>query len=222
MIDGVMERDQRYEEFFQAELRKDVNFRREPKIHRSDLIYCLRKAYFRLTGVEPPEHSVVEFTVIGKTLHRIIERSFKYREVEMEKDGILGTVDILTSFEGKRLAVEVKTTRKFIRSVKDIPPSYIEQLKMAVIMAETDEGLLAILNIITAEIQVWVLRMTEAEKNAFWQEILSRKALLERAVAERNVLLLPRMMWMCRSCEYRSVCDMANGLAGLKPNEAAP
>lgn len=202
-----MERDPRYEEFFQAELRRDAGFRGEPRIHRSDLIYCLRKAYFRLAGIEPPEPLVIEFTVIGKTLHRIIERGFKYKEVEMEKDGILGTVDIVTLFGGRRLVIEIKTTRKFITSPQDIPQSYVEQLKMAIIMAGTDEGLLAILNIITAKIQVWVLRMTEAEKSAFWQEILSRKSLLERAVAERNPLLLPKLQWQCKNCEYRSICE---------------
>jgi CRISPR/Cas system-associated exonuclease Cas4 (RecB family) len=204
-----IERDPYYEEFFQAELGRDVSFRGGPRLHRSDLIYCLRKAYFRLMGIEPPEHFTMEFTIIGKTLHRIIERSFKYNEIEMEKDGISGTVDVVVPFGDKKLPIEIKTTRRFIANANDIPSSYIEQLKIAIIMAETNEGLLAILNIITAKIQVWVLRMTDEEKNGFWQEILSRRALVEKAVAEKNFLLLPRTLWLCKNCEYRTICDAA-------------
>jgi len=204
-----IERDPYYEEFFQAELGRDVSFRGGPRLHRSDLIYCLRKAYFRLMDIEPPEHFTMEFTIIGKTLHRIIERSFKYNEIEMEKDGISGTVDVVVPFGDKKLPIEIKTTRRFIANASDIPSSYIEQLKIAVIMAETNEGLLAILNIITAKIQVWVLRMTDEAKNSFWQEILSRRASVEKAVAEKNFLLLPKTLWMCRTCEYRTICDAA-------------
>ena len=202
-----IKREPAYEQLFKNELQGDVLFRREPRIHRGDLIYCLRKAYFRIIGIEPPEHPMLEFTVIGKTLHKLIERNFKYKEEEMEKDGISGTVDIIMPLQEKKFAIEVKTTRKSIYTKEDIPSTYIEQLKMAMIMLETNEGLLAILNIITAEVQVWVVRISDEEKQRFWTEILRRKDLLEYAVSIKNPLLLPRTLWMCFRCEYKKTCD---------------
>jgi CRISPR/Cas system-associated exonuclease Cas4 (RecB family) len=200
-------RDPEYEALFKAELQRDTSFKGEPKVHRGDLIYCLRKAGFRLMGVEPPEHPVIEFTVIGKTLHKLIERNFKYREEELEKEGILGTVDIVMTVEGKRLAIEVKTTRKSINVSSDIPQIYLEQLKMAMIMLDTKEGLLAILNVITADLKVWLIRISEEEQHRFWHEILRRKELLEYAASVKNPLLLPKTYWMCQRCEYKKTCD---------------
>jgi CRISPR/Cas system-associated exonuclease Cas4 (RecB family) len=209
-------RDPVYEEMFRAELQRDTRFRSKPKINRSDLLYCLRKAYYRLMSIEPSEHSSLEFTVIGKTLHGIIERNFKYKEEEMEKDGISGTVDILMLLQDKQFPIEIKTTRKTIVVAADIPTSYIEQLKMAMIMLNVNEGLLAILNVITAELQVWVIRITEEEKWRFWQEILRRRNLVELAAKIKDVLILPRMYWMCPRCEYRSLCDKLEAEARQK------
>lgn len=215
-------RDPYYEQILKERLWRGGLFRRDPHIHRGDLIYCLRKGYFRLMGIEPPELPFIEFSVIGKTLHRIIERSFKYTEEEVEKDGILGTIDIITPIAGKIFPIEIKTTRKRIYSARDIPHVYLEQLKMAIIMRGTDEGLLAILNVITAELQVWVLRLSPEEKKTFWDEILRRKKLLEKAIKLKNPLLLPRTRWMCRKCEYAPLCDKLEASGGVNKGTHVP
>ena len=209
-------RDPYYEQFFREKLFKPERFRKGWHIHRGDLIYCLRKAYFRLVGIPAPEVPVIEFSIIGKTLHRIIEDSFRYVEQEVEKDGISATVDIVASFVGGSLPIEVKTTRKRILDAGDIPVSYIEQLAIAMVMMNSDKGLLAILNIVTTELQVWLLQMTLKQRQTFWREILRRKTLLEKAIKLNNPLLLPRTLWMCSRCEYRTLCDKLEREAHLK------
>jgi len=198
-----------YTNKFKEKLAENERLDRGNIIHRSDLIYCLRKAYYRLTNVEPSDAIHVEYMVIGKTLHNIIEESFQYVEKEvLWNNEVVCTVDILEN----GYPIEIKTTRKTIRSPEEIPRTYIEQLQMAMLAVDKPKGYLAILNVRTADLKVWRFEWeSENEKEAVNNYFLEKLRLLKKAIELKTPNLLPTLDWQCPSCEYRNICKALTG-----------
>jgi CRISPR/Cas system-associated exonuclease Cas4 (RecB family) len=195
--------DEQNEAIFKKRVFENPKIDREKIIHVSDLVYCLRKAYYRLKGQPTTDTTTVEYQIIGKTLHQIIQNAFAYTEQEIENYGIKGTVDILEGHETK-IPIEIKTTRKKIQNIKDIPPTYLTQLSYYLVLLNCRVGYLAILNVVDADLKLYVVEidLEEAKK-----EMLGKKTLLEYALFNNNPYILPKIEWMCPSCEYRSVCQ---------------
>ena len=198
-----------YTRMFKQKLKDSHLLDRGNVIHRSDLVYCLRKAYYRLTNVEPSDTVHVEYMVIGKTLHRLIEEAFEYVEQEiLWRNEVVCTVDILRN----GCPIEIKTTRKTIRTADEIPPTYVEQLQLAMIALDSPKGYLAVLNVASAELNVWRFEWeNETEKQRVTEYFTRKLELLKKAVELRTPNLLPTLDWMCPTCEYRNVCRMLTG-----------
>jgi CRISPR-associated protein Cas4 len=197
--------DEQNEKIFKKCIFENPKIDREKAIHVSDLVYCLRKAYYRLKGQPSTDMPTVEYQIIGKTLHQIIQNAFAYVEQEIENYGIKGTVDILEGHEAK-IPIEIKTTRKKIQNIKDIPQTYLTQLAYYLVLLNTHIGYLAILNIVEADLKLYVVEINIEEVK---KEMLGKKALLEYALQNSNPYILPKLEWMCPTCEYRSVCNHA-------------
>jgi CRISPR-associated protein Cas4 len=197
-------RDVENENKFKQLIFQNQHIDREKTIHVSDLVYCLRKAYFRLKGVTPTDDVAVEYQIIGKTLHKIIQDVFKYVEVEIENYGIKGTVDILEG--NQKTPIEIKTTRKKIETTQDIPTVYLTQLAYYLTLLDTHVGYLVILNVINADLKIFTVEINLQETK---KELLGKKQLLEYALNQENYSILPKLEWMCKTCEFRSVCNHA-------------
>jgi CRISPR-associated protein Cas4 len=196
-------RDLENENKFKTLIFQHQNADRDKQIHVSDLVYCLRKAYFRLKGVTPTDETAVEYQVIGKTLHKIIQDAFKYVEVEVENYGVKGTIDILEGQQTK-IPIEIKTTRKKIENEKDIPPTYLTQLAYYLTLLNTHVGYLVILNVINADLKIFTVEINLEETK---KQLLGKKQLLEYALQHENPMILPKLEWQCLTCEFRSACN---------------
>ena len=82
------------EDYILSKLR---SVRRDKKIHVTDLIYCLRKAWYRIKGIEPAISSAsIIATGFGRGMHEVLETS-PLKEVPVSKDGIYGTIDMVAN-----------------------------------------------------------------------------------------------------------------------------
>lgn len=193
------------EQFFREKIWQNSKLDKASVIHATDLVYCLRKAWFRLKGIEPSDPHSSEFMVIGKTLHSIIENAFNFKEVELKHPrlNIQCTIDLLEN----NIPIEVKTTRKKIESADQIPPSYIEQLLLYMTALETRCGYLAILNVIKADLQLFRFDLNEIDYVETLEKFSRRKQCLEHALKNDTFADLPKLEWQCRTCEYRGRCN---------------
>lgn len=64
---------------------------RRPGIHATDLVFCLRKPFFRRGSRSYPGREVALLHLLGAGHHRILEGLAA--EVQVERDGILCTID---------------------------------------------------------------------------------------------------------------------------------
>ena len=182
-------------------------FYRSPFIHRSDLIYCLRKAYFRMKGIEKPKSSpYAPLAIIGKVLHSLMG-IYKRREVVKTKFGFISSIDMLKQ-DGK--PIEVKTTRATVTLEKlhETFKTWREQIGTAILFTNEDIGHLFVLNVISGELKVYDFSFeSETERTAFKKQLLARKRLLKRALKMDNYRILPCSDWECKFCEYDEMCE---------------
>jgi len=184
-----------------------------PGIHLSDLLLCLRKAWYRKKGLAPGSDEDVVYWITGKGYHAILEEEAK--EVELEKDGIIGTIDALKLGEpGRReiLPIEVKSTRKSSARGLEDSPWWLEQLKGYCHLLGVRKGRLTVLHLMgdyrerAPKILTWDLEFTQDELEENWRWLLRRKEVLERALEEDRPPEGPREDWECGSCSIK-LCE---------------
>lgn len=182
-------------------------FYRGNNIYRSDLIYCLRKAFFRIKSIEKPKPSrFAPLAIIGKTLHKLME-IYKKREIVETKFGFTSTIDMLKE-DGK--PIEIKTTRATVtlERLRETFKAWKEQIATAMLFTDQKIGHLFILNIISGNLSVYDFSFeSKTEKTAFKKELLARKRLLKKALKQDNYHILPLSDWECRFCEFDEICE---------------
>ena len=143
------------------------------------------------------------YWISGLSKHWVIEvLGFKYNEKEYEKDGIIGTPDIVQDGE----IWEIKTTRseKIFKGV--IPQEWLEQQMAYCYLLDTDHTNLLIFWEIKAVFRVYRLDFDIAEIIGNWQLLRHRKYVLEHALETENYEILPRKAKECGACEFHSIC----------------
>lgn len=180
--------------------------------HVSDALYCSRLAYFRKMGYEEEySESLETLFITGKGHHAIME-ILPRKEVRVEKDGVMGTIDMIGD-----MPTEIKTTRKSMSS--DIPETYLNQLAAYCYMCGCSRGRLFILYLMgnyrppTPKIVSYIVHFTPIELSTFWKIILMRKDIIEAAV---EIGVPPEkeseFEWQCGNCSFRKVCtEMGDG-----------
>lgn len=156
-------------------------------IHISDLIYCLRKAWYRRQpGYEQDltDDSILYF-VRGRSLGDLIEKMFPKREFIVEHDGVIGTIDAVD--EGA--VYEIKTTKKLWKD----EPSRANALQCRYYMAMRNEriGYLLYYEYFTNRLRVFKFFAKTEELANTLKEISFKKYLLELALTRNDVELLP-------------------------------
>ena len=179
------------------------------EIHVSDLIYCLRLAFFQKTLPKPSNETELMFFTNGARRHIIIEElSGKNSEVEVEKYGIYGTIDIYDN-----LPIELKTTRSKI----SLPNHYFKQLSYYCVLCETNKGLLVILRLNNKENpwEFYKIEFSPEEMETIKNEMLEKAKLLRKALENKDISLLPKTdllnekgeKWKCKFCKYKIECE---------------
>jgi len=173
-------------------------------IHVSDLVYCLREAYYRKTEPVEPTLKQLGFFVDGARRHMVLQDLLGLKsEVEVEKYGVIGHIDIMLD-----APVEIKTTR----AKNDLPDHYFLQLGFYAVMTNARHGYLVIQRLNAAEDpwEFYRVEWTEQEIREIEKELKRRADLLRKALKNRDPSILPRiddeMRWKCRNCLYRERC----------------
>ncbi len=172
--------------------------RTDKSIHVTDLIYCLRKAWYRIKGVEPfiSDESIIA-TGFGRGMHDILEVS-SFREVPVEKDGIKGSIDMIAD-----RITEIKTTRYRL----DIRDSWIRQIKCYLYMMGETEADFLVVDVARRKVKGYRLIFTKEELEEHWKWVLERKRKLEEYLRKDELPPAePEYKWECMYCPYRHVC----------------
>jgi len=197
-----MKRDKEMERMI---LDKILKKRTDREIHVTDLVYCLRKAYFRLKDVKAdiPDSKRLLFTA-GRAHHEILE-VLKDKEVPVKVYDIKGTIDMVKHREvcGAYVPIEIKTTRG-----KTIQPHWIIQLGFYCTMLNTYTGYLVVFYLINPRLEAYKCEFTDEELDNFLNIMLKRKEILQKALEENKP---PSKSYIgfegeCRHCEFRKIC----------------
>jgi len=182
-------------------------------IHVSDLVFP-RKSWFTKHYPKPLLDEECLYFIAGRAHHEVVENliaSEEMREVKMEWNGIVGTVDCI---EGDGYPVEFKTTRAVSPYTPEtVPNHYILQLGMYVAMLNQGKnsgtGILVVLYLSQLERKFSGRRRSVPKLSAYpihyadldslRGEMVLRKLMLEGPEAPPMNTCEP---WLCRSCRY--------------------
>lgn len=172
-------------------------------IHVSDVLYCLRLAYFEKTNPKPIDEVDLNFFVDGDNRHRSLQRiSGLKKEVTLEKYGVVGHLDLFKNGE----PIEIKTTR----AAKGVSNHYVRQLGYYCVLANTNKGHLIIQRILNKD-EPWewyAVNYNKEEIERLDSELKHDAELLQEALETQNIQGLPRTRypWKCRYCKYYYEC----------------
>lgn len=185
-------------------------------LHRSDVIACPLKCYWRLTGEIEPIYSSesVGILVIGTLAHLALHKNFDAQEKIFNLDGMDVTVDaILGKINDSPIdfPIESKTTRKKIWRKEDIPEDWIQQLAIAMSVMNVDKGYLMIINVVSFAISVWEITMSYDERTMFLRAAIYQKNdILQKVKDKRPDLLRPKRS-ECEWCAYKPARKREDG-----------
>jgi len=195
-------------------------------LHRSDVIACPLRAYWRLTDKIKPIYSSqnVGTLLIGTLAHQVLHQNFDAQEKEFDLYGITVTVDAIFGVlsgaqEGKQFPIESKTTRKRIYRKEDILQDWIEQLAIAMAVMDVDKGYLMILNVISFSLTVWEVEMNEEERKTCIQGCVWQIGSILDAIQKRDPSLLSPKTSECENCPYRPMRTRPDGCIYYRPKK---
>lgn len=187
-----------------------------PNIHVSDLANpCLRRAYYSKKGLAPATDEDLLLWLAGRAHHELMEG--KLREIQLERDGITGTIDCLDNDTESRVVAEFKTTRA--SSTKDVVgeyPWWLEQVMSYLRLFGDTRARLYVLFLMgnwkpptEPQLKVYELTFTEKEIADNWAEMCRRRDTLVGSLNSSDPPLGPRqgMEWVCERCSVRERCS---------------
>ena len=168
-------------------------------IHISDLIHCLRKAFYSRQPdyVQVLKDDSVLYFVRGRSLHDMIEKLFPNNEVTIEYEEIIGNVDAIDG----PIAVEIKTTKVLRRGPYD---SNRMQLRYYMAMTGKDIGYLLYYEYFSNKIRAFKFMMNAEQRERTLKELVTKRNLLIKALEINEVLIIPESdsSFDCNNCEF--------------------
>ena len=200
-------RDKSMESKFLDDLKAKMDEEDEERlneIHVSDLVYCLKKTFYRRKGIEKIEtRESLMIKSIGKGLHYLYEVLKDYvKEAEIHRYGVVGHIDMLGEYP-----VELKTSRKNIKSIEDIPENYLRQIGYYCLLTDKTIGYLIHIYIVKPSIKIFKLdysQVIEKYKAEFFERLEKLKKALEND--DPSILENTNYNWECDNCPFRNIC----------------
>lgn len=175
--------------------------RDDGKIHVSDLLYCLRKAYYEKTDPLPPTDKQKMYFARGLGLQVVL---WGDDEPPGECEGISYSIDRLN--EG--MVEELKTTN--LKSFKPTD-SWLHQVKAYCYCTGTTKCNFGVFSLSITEIYGKTLVFTSEEIQETWTMILSHRDILDAAlknsILPAGVMDMKEEKWQCKECAYRLRCS---------------
>lgn len=199
---------------------------KEPKIHGSDLLWCLRKSYYQ--KMEPrvlTEEEIFKFFKGNVSEHIITEMVYPGSEYKkqnrIEGLGIISHPDIMSS----DIIIELKQTDKF----KEVDPddksfnsfiSYCTQILYYMCITNIKRGKIIINHSFLKKgaYQVWNIEIDEHDMEIIRSDILFKRDILHRSILENNVGYLPKLRTIgtdinkCNYCSFKTKCNFDTDL----------
>ena len=174
--------------------------RTDKHVHVTDLIYCLRKAWYRIKGVEPMiDDSSIIATGFGRGMHDILEVA-PLKEIPVEKDGIYGSIDMIAD-----RVTEIKTTRYRL----DIKEPWIKQIMSYLYMKGETEADVIVVDVARKKVKGYRIIFDNDELERHWRWMINRKRELEMYLEkDEPPPSTPVYSWECDFCPYRHVCKV--------------
>lgn len=186
-------------------------------IHVSDLIYCLRKSWYRINGVQPPydpSSEIESIFALGHGHHAVLQppenSEVSFILLTPDGQGIHGTVDVFwpESPIWDR-PTEIKSTR--YSANKDTvygTPHYLEQLASYVLGLGYLEGQLVVWHMMgdykehrQPILKAYDVKFEERELTA-WQQELYNRAIIVKAKDEPDIMGDNHYTWECKYCAF--------------------
>jgi hypothetical protein len=175
------------------------------KVHLSDLTRCPVKCWCRLSGIKPLPFSSrsVGMMMIGMVGQEIIQAIYPSEWAEFEPDSdIPSHIDVYVQ-EKERFPLEIKWSRKSIYGGSGLPEAWVLQCTGYMSLVNEQLGRFAILDIMNARINAFKIKVTQEELDTRRKQLDDGKALILKAVDEKNPFILPVKITECKYCDYR-------------------
>ena len=182
-------------------------------IHLTDLIFCLRKAFFSKTRQEAfTEERILLYTIgLGWQDKLPLPNPGQV----FEEDGIKFSPDGWVEKEDGRIFIEVKSTRAKTRDPQEMK-HWVDQLKGYCALGRAREGVLVALHLMgdyrnrKAELKVHRFEFEEEELEEMREYLRGRKEALEKALESGEAPPPePSYQWECNDCPYKDLCKEA-------------
>ena len=176
-------------------------------MHASDLDLCLGKPYYRKTAPLPLPMSSIVLFMLGYAFQH--EMTGEPDDIEVVLGGIEAGLDsTYTNPDGSLDILEFKTTAESLE-LKDgtrfTPTKHASWMRRAMtycMVCGISTVRFIVLFTITRKIGEWTVLFSQEEVEANWQEVLTRKSIVEKAIADK-VYPVPDLHepWECGYCE---------------------
>ena len=174
-------------------------------IHVSDLVYCLREAYFNRVSPQPPTETQLGFFVDGARRHEALQAlGIGVSEAAVERFGVHGRVDILNE-----VPIELKSTR----ARQGVPNHYVRQLAYYCVLTMQHVGFLVIQRLLPGAQpwEFWRVEFNIDDIDAYENDLQYNRDLLRDALDRNDPGSLSRLCdedaWKCRNCQHRQKCE---------------
>lgn len=177
--------------------------------HVSDLVYCLRKTYWRTRPdyeEELSDDSVLYF-VRGRSLEDLIDKLFPLKQVKVTLNEIVGTIDAVSA---ENIPVEIKTTKRLFKS--EPYDHHIKQLTYYMAMRNSQKGILLYYELQPNKLTVFELQLTKKELADIRTDILNANTQLNQILEFEDPYLVQPPEdgkgWECKFCDFRKECNL--------------
>lgn len=182
--------------------------------HVTQLIYCLTKSYFDITGNTKPTDEELLYFAIGWGLERVLLRT---QATAGEKDGVHYSPDFITL---KGTKAELKTTRLSSSKTEgpeyDLPEGWIKQMMAYCYANGSNKYTLVVYHLLgkwkppQPKMVGLSLEFAAEELEENWKRILERREILDKALRESTPPTPFEYRlgdWECAHCRYKIVCE---------------
>ena len=172
-------------------------------IHVSDLVYCLREAYFRKKNPVAFTEKQLGYFVDGARRHAELQNLLGVKnEVQVERFGVQGSIDVLLD-----KPCEIKTTR----AKSSLPDHYFKQLGFYCVLSGTCSGYLVVQRLLNEHPwEFYLVEWTQGEITELEEEMKVKSTILREALELKDFHKLPKadskLSWKCRGCSYSDQC----------------
>lgn len=201
MLDELPDRiKQHVLDFVNKQYPKDDN-----RIWVTDILYCLRKAYYRRKNPKPIPLDQAWRMYIGTLIHNDIEGAYndpdKKFEVPIYNTGavLVGKYDVLDDDTIYELKV-VDSNYKYFLDKKGPSEEYKNQLRIYMHVKGKQQGKLAYL------MHKDAIMVPITLEGFSMDEMLTRAAVLWDALKTNTLPPKTEEAWQCKMCEYREEC----------------